>query len=565
MNSDVEKIKEKLSIVDVVGGYIQLQRAGSNFRARCPFHKEKTPSFMVSPERGSYMCFGCGERGDIFSFVQKIEGIDFPTALKQLAERAGVVLERRSISPEQTAQYKEKEERLREVCEAATVFFEAELKKRKDVEEYIHTRGVTEETRASWRIGYAPATWHALFEALTAQGFTKQEIIDAGLAARTQKEGGEERVYDRFRGRVMFPIADTTGHIIAFSGRFFEKMQGSKEEGEPAKYVNSPETDLFKKSKVLYGLDKAKGFIRKADCVLLVEGQFDVVLSHQSGLPFAVAVSGTALTGEHLNLLSRFSKRLVLSLDNDQAGIRAGLKSAAMAYELGFDVKIPTLTHGKDPADMARENPELLRAAVRTSQTAIEFFLGVLRSSARDERSYKQIVEAQVLPLISALNSKIDQEHFIQIAARKIGVSEDAVRQEVALKPKLSEESLDIEAQKPQQPTTTSAKAALAMLQFYFDHDQAMQERIKEVVGQAAYEESLEKNLPDAERFRFEFESFGKEVTETTNDLFLTIKRFKIKEDIENINKQLQMSGSSDPTLLKELIALKHMEQELRN
>lgn len=565
MNSDVEKVKEKLSIVDVVGGYVQLQRAGANFRSRCPFHKEKTPSFMVSPERGSYMCFGCGERGDIFSFVQKMEGIDFPTALKQLAERAGVTLERRTASPEHAAEHKQKEERLREVCEAATKFFEAELQKRKDVQEYLRTRGVTEDTRAAWRIGYAPASWHSLYEALGAQNFTKQEIMDAGLIARAQKEGAEERVYDRFRGRVMFPLADTAGHVIAFSGRFFEKMQGSKEEGEPAKYVNSPETELFKKSKVLYGLDKAKGFIRKADCALLVEGQFDVVLSHQSGLPFAVAVSGTALTMEHLNLLARFSKRLVLSLDNDQAGLRAGLKSTAMAYGAGFDVKIPILTHGKDPADMARENPELLRAAIRTSQTAIEFFLGALRPEARDERGFKQIVEAQVLPLVSALQSKIDQEHFIQIIARKIGVSEDAVRQEVAQKPKLSDEPLESEAVKPLHAAQPTSAHALAMLQFYFDTDQPMQERVKEVVGEAAYEESLEKNLPDAERFRFEFESFGKDTAQTTEDLIFTLKRSRIKEDIESINRQLQRTEGNDPMLLKQLIVLKRMEQELRN
>lgn len=562
MDSSVEKIKEKLSIVDVVSGYVQLQRAGGNFRARCPFHKEKTPSFMVSPERGTYMCFGCGERGDIFSFVQKMDGIDFPTALKQLAERAGVTLERNFV-PEQNAQHKEKEERLREVCEAATLYYIDELKKRTDVLKYLEARGVTEETIVSWRLGYAPASWRETCEHLQAKGFSKEDIADAGLAAKSEKKPGE--IYDRFRGRIMFPIADMSGHIIAFSGRFYEKVEGSREEGEPAKYVNSPETDLFKKSKVLYGLDRAKGFIRKADCILMVEGQFDLILSHQSGLPFAVAVSGTALTNEHLTLLSRFSKRLVLALDNDTAGLRAGIKSTAMAYAQGFDVKIPTLNHGKDPADMAKENPELLRAAIRTSQTAIEFFLAVLRPQARDERGFKQLVEAQVLPLIGSLQSKIDQEHFIAIVANQIGVSVDAVRSEVAKKPALSFEQVETESgvQAKTEPVS-SVMRSLAMLQFYFDKDEAMQTTLKNLVGEEAYAQSLETYLPEAEKFRFEFESLGGERQATAEALLLTIKRSKIRDQIEHVGVKLRQGGENSSELLRQLATLKREEQELR-
>jgi DNA primase len=564
MDSSVEKIKEKLSIQEVVGGYVPLQRAGHNFRARCPFHKEKTPSFMVSPDRGTYMCFGCGERGDIFSFVQKMDGIDFPTALAQLAERAGVVLERRA-SPEHTAQHKEKEEHLREVCEAATEFFIAELAKRKEVQDYLHTRGTTDETIASWRIGYAPASWDELSKHLESKGFTKNDIADAGLAAKSEKKPGE--IYDRFRGRIMFPIFDLNGKVIAFSGRFYEKVQGSREEGDPAKYVNSPETDLFKKSKILYGLDRAKGFIRKADCILLVEGQFDLVLSHQSGLPFAVAVSGTALTQEHLALLARFSKRLVLALDADEAGIRAGLRSTAMAYAHGFDVKIPTFVDAKDPADVARENPELLRAAVRTSQTAIEFFLGVLRQGAKDERAYKQLVEASVLPLIAALPSRIDQEHFARIVAQKIGVSEEAVRAELAKKPVSQNEA-------PQEDGATPApllaippfENAAAMLIFYFESDAARQEKIKTIMGAERYEELKKKYTDDAERFRFEFEALGSEHDKVAEALEFTLKRVLISEEIDEVRRKLHSTASGEEgALLARLNVLKRQELDLRN
>ena len=582
MDSDVEKIKDKLSIVDVVGGYVQLQRAGANFRARCPFHKEKTPSFMVSPERGTYMCFGCNERGDIFSFVQKMDGVDFGTALRQLAERAGVELTRRNV-PHETREHKEKEERLKEVCEAATVFFEEQLKKRKDVHDYVLGRGATDETIASWRIGYAPASWRELCDHLERKGFSKADVADAGLAIKSQKEDADGRVYDRFRGRVMFPISDLSGRVIAFSGRFFEKMEGSKEEGEPAKYVNSPETDLFKKSKILYGLDKAKGFIRKADCILLVEGQFDVVLSHQSGLPFAVAVSGTALTQEHLSLLSRFSKRLVLALDNDSAGLRAGLKSAAMAYAAGFDVKIPNFgpqqtsvaepatsersaqAPVKDPADLAKENPEALRAAVRGSKTAVEFFLEALRPQARDERSYKQLVELQVLPLIASLQSKIDQEHFVSIVANKLGVSSDAVRLEVAKRPAAATlEDEGVSAGAVPELSIDQIERAGAMLIFYCEADEGMQTRLKELLG-ARYEQIQQKYSGEAERFRFDFESLGEEKDVVRDALLAALNRQLIEEEIGTVNRELRAaSGAQAGELLKKLSNLKQREQELR-
>ena len=591
MDSDVEKIKEKLSIVDVVGGYVKLQRAGGNFRGLCPFHKERTPSFMVSPERGSYMCFGCNERGDIFSFVQKMDGVDFPTALKSLAERAGVTLSRRAFTP-QSPEHKEKEERLKEACEEATLFYIDELAKRADVLKYINGRGVKDDTRSSWRIGYAPASWSALSDHLVHKGFTKQEIADAGLAIKSER--GDDRIYDRFRGRIMFPIADLSGRVIAFSGRFFEKMEGSKEEGEPAKYVNSPETDLFKKSKILYGLDKAKGFIRKADCILLVEGQFDVVMSHQSGLPFAVAVSGTALTHEHLSLLSRFSKRLILALDNDSAGLRAGLRSTAMAYAAGFDVKVPNLggpviasantnsakelnqtfaelhspplASAKDPADLAKENPDALRAAVRNSKTAVEFFLEALRPQARDERSYKQLVELQVLPLIASLQSKIDQEHFAKLVADKLGVSVDAVRLEVAKRPAAAtteEEGVGVPAM-PELSIDQMERAG-AMLIFYCENEQDFQAQLKTLLG-ARYDMIKEKYSGEAERFRFDFEALGPEKDVVRDALLAMLNRQLIEEEIGALNRQLRAASPAEAAqLLTKLSALKQREQQLRN
>jgi len=430
MDSDVQQIKDRINIVDVVGQYVTLRRAGRSYSGKCPFHKERTPSFHVSPERGTYKCFGCGEGGDVFSFLQKMDGTDFPTVLKQLAEKAGIKLTPRTGARTTTPEQKEHDERLREVCGAAVAFFEHQLAARKDVLDYLKNRGVHDETIKTWRLGYAPAEWESLSKHLHSLGFNNNEIVDAGFALKSEKRPGE--IFDRFRGRIIFPIFDLAGQPIAVSGRFFEKVPGAKDDGgEPAKYVNSPETVLFKKSRTLYGLDRARANIRKLDCILLVEGQFDLILAHQSGLPFAVALSGTALTPEHLNILGRLSKRLVLALDADEAGVRSGLKSAYMALREGFDVKVPTFPAGQDPADLARENPELLKAAVRTSRTAVEFFLDALRPSARDARAYAKLVEASILPLVAAVASSIEREQYVRIIANKLGVSESAITAEL--------------------------------------------------------------------------------------------------------------------------------------
>ena len=571
MDSQVQEIKDKLSINEVVGQYVTLRRAGRNFVAQCPFHKERTPSFHVSPERGSYMCFGCGEKGDIFSFVQKIEGVDFVTALKQLAKQAGVELKQRQFNPHQ-AEDKNKEERLYDVCEEATVFFESVLKGRKDIQEYLKARGVHEDTIKAWRLGYAPASWEDASKHLLMKGFTQDEVVEAGLAARSERKPGE--VYDRFRGRVMFPLFDAGGKVIAFSGRFFEKVPGQSGEEEPAKYVNSPETILFKKSRVLYGFDRAKNFIRKADCILLVEGQFDVVLAHQSGLPFTVAVSGTALTPEHLSLLGRLSKRLVLALDGDTAGIRAGLKSSAMALQSGFDVKIPTFEGGKDPADLAKENPELLKAAVRTSKTAIEFFLDVLRRGAKDERAYKTLVQNQLLPLVHAMPSRIDQAHFVSIIARRLGVPEDAVRLEVA---KVRSTPVDMQeevsASVAADEALTPLERSVGMLLYRFDSDSAIQKKLEELLGKERLGEVALKLQPQAEKLRFEFDALG----ETSSDaaggeeegarveaLEHSIERAMLEEEMREVRQKLYNGEVGDGRLGQRLLELKKREQQLR-
>ncbi len=541
MDRQVQQIKDRTNIADVVGTYVQLRRAGRTFVGKCPFHKERTPSFHVSPERGTYKCFGCGEGGDVFSFIQKMDGIDFPTALRQLAERAGVKLDPQRFR-QKLPQEREKEERLREVCEEAVKFFEGELAKHQDIREYLKTRGVHSDTIAAWRLGYAPASWKSLCIYLKDKGFNSDEIVETGFALKSEKKPGE--IFDRFRGRIIFPLFDVAGQPIAVSGRFFPAQGGSAsggedEDREPAKYINSPETPIFKKSRVLYGLNRARGAIRKADCILLVEGQFDLILAHQAGLPFAVALSGTALTPEHLSILSRLSKRLVLALDADEAGVRAGLKSALMATAAGFDVKVPTFLPGKDPADLARENPELLKAAVRTSRTAVEFFLDVLRAGARDERAYKKLVESNVLPLVTSMGSRIEQEHFVALIAGRLGVSTEAVREEVArhkTRAVPAEPSLpEAQIQNIDSLLTPPQKKA-GMLVFHFGEESEVAQKLRALVGEPALARLKAELEPHAEELRLRFDAQVHEGTDEETiaadmlaDLSRQVERDRVK------------------------------------
>jgi DNA primase len=303
--NDVEKIKSALSIEDVISSYIKIDKAGMNFRARCPFHNEKTPSFYISPDRGSYYCFGCNAHGDIFSFVQNIEGLDFKGALKVLAERANITL---SYNFDQNSTEKDK---IFAILEDATRFYESELQKNSKAIDYLKKRGLSDETIKSFRIGYAPSDWNFIHKHLNSKKYSNDLIEKSGLIKRANENDG--RMYDRFRGRIMFPIEDSSGRIIAFSGRILE------DDGKSAKYINSPDTSVFDKSSTLFGLSKAKTDIRRLNYSILVEGQMDLIMSHQAEIRNTVASSGTALTSleigkegaiNNLGLIKRLSNNI---------------------------------------------------------------------------------------------------------------------------------------------------------------------------------------------------------------------------------------------------------------
>lgn len=415
MGSDVERIKERLDVAEVVSGYVKLDKAGASFKGRCPFHTEKTPSFFVSPVRQSYYCFGCGAKGDIFTFVQEMEGLSFREALKSLAERAGVELSNR---PEAARAKGEKEEIL-QALEIATQFFEEELRKSDLARKYVLSRGITEASVRKWRLGYAPAEWRSLYSHMLSLGLKREVLLKAGLIKNVQDSSGKEP-YDVFRDRIIFPLSHANGEIIAFSGRALAK------ETEP-KYLNSPDTVLFTKSEVLYGLDKAKEKIRKQNYAVLVEGQIDLVLSHQSGVENAVASSGTAFTLAHLERLKKLSKRIILAFDGDAAGKKAGEKAAELGISLGLEVKATELPEGMDPAELVRAGEENWRMVLKKSLPAIEVFLNQVILEEKDVRKSGLAIQRKILPLLTLLESSIERSHFVSLIAQRTGIKEEII------------------------------------------------------------------------------------------------------------------------------------------
>ena len=421
MSSPIEEIKKRVDIVDLVGSYLRLAKAGANFKAVCPFHNEKTPSFYVSPAREIFHCFGCNAGGDIFRFVSMIEGVEFPEALEMLAQRAGVVLRREN--PRLTSERK----RLLQLVEDATRYYQSELLKNNDVKEYLKSRGLTGETARSFRLGYAPDGWENILGHLKQKEYSSEEIEKAGLAiSRIQESGSGNRYYDRFRSRIMFPVSDSGARVVGFSGRIFNK------ETNEGKYINTPNTILYDKSRVLYLWDRARNDIRKENSCILVEGQMDALLSHQAGVLNVVATSGTALGPGHLALIGRLASKLLLAFDTDEAGQLASRRAFELSLESGFDVNIIEVPEGKDPADTVKENPELWIKAVSEAKPVIAFFLDNLKKKfSGDLYKLRWETKEAVFPYIARLADEIQKAHWVQEASKILELKEEPLWEEV--------------------------------------------------------------------------------------------------------------------------------------
>ncbi len=422
LNSPIEEIKSRLDIVEVIGSYIKLKKAGANYKAICPFHSEKTPSFFVSPARQIWHCFGCGAGHSIFDFIMKIEGVEFGDALRILARKAGVEL--KPMGPE-SAKWRTKRQRLYEICELAAKFFERQLgnsKKGKVAKEYLFKRSINEDSIKKWRLGWAPDAWRGLSDFLVSKGYKKEEVEKAGLVIKNE----EGRYYDRFRRRITFPIFDLHSQVIGFGGRVLKKSE------KEAKYINSPTTILYDKSRVLYGLDKAKVEIRRKDFCILTEGYVDVILGHQTGFANMVATSGTALGNHQLNILKRYSDNLFLAFDMDFAGDAATKRGIELAQSKGFNIKVIKLPEGKDPADVISENPEKFKELVDKALSILDFyFQNAFSQFDKDTPEGKREISKVLLPVIKRIPNKIEQSFWVQQLAKNLEVKEEDVEEEL--------------------------------------------------------------------------------------------------------------------------------------
>jgi DNA primase len=417
--STTDEIKARLNIVDVIGGYVRLEKSGIHWKACCPFHQERTPSFMVNEEKNMWHCFGCGKGGDVFAFIMEIEGLEFREALGMLAERAGVEL------PQYRGDRHDKEakDRTLEVLELATKFYEAQLQGKpgaSSIMPYLSGRGLSEESIRTFRLGYAPDGWRHLHDFLIGRGFRPEEMEQAGLVIRKEGSSG---YYDRFRDRIIFPIFDIIGRVIGYSARVAPGGDESQ-----AKYINTPETPVYHKSRALYGLYLAKQAMKQEGATIIVEGNVDVIAMHQAGLKNTVAVSGTALTVEQLSIMKRYGNEVKLFFDMDGAGQKAARRSAELALEQEMTVSIVALTSGKDAADIGKDDPEQLRASVAHTVSAPEYFLNrLLLKYDRTTSDGKRHITEEYAEFLRAVKNPIERAHWVKRLAQDIDMDEKVV------------------------------------------------------------------------------------------------------------------------------------------
>ena len=434
--SAVDDVKARLDIVEVVGSYVNLQKAGRSFKAPCPFHNEKTPSFYVNPDRQSWHCFGsCATGGDVISFVSRKENLDFMGALRLLAERAGVELQ--SEGPR-----RQEIKSLQDANEAAALFYHGLLQNSDRANAYIKERGLDSKTAGDFQLGYAPPGWNTLRDHLTSRGYAEAQLVEAGLLVE-----GERGAYDRFRDRLVFPIRDDRGRVVGLGGRV---LPGGEAESQPgAKYVNTPQTHVFDKGSLLYGLDRAKEAIRAAGAAVIVEGYMDVIAAHQFGHRNVVASMGTALTERQAALLQRFAERVVLAMDADEAGSAANLRAIQVVAAAdrptriagrarSLDIRVVALPRGKDPDELIRSSEaEAWPNAVDSARPVVDHLIAVVSAGLDllQPRDRSQLV-AEVLPAIADVTDPVLRAHYLQRLSRLARVSEDELRRELRRRPR---------------------------------------------------------------------------------------------------------------------------------
>ncbi|NLZ74859.1 DNA primase [Candidatus Falkowbacteria bacterium] len=424
--SQAEEIKSKLDIVEVIREYVPVKAVGANFQALCPFHNEKTPSFIISPDKQIWHCFGCGRGGDVFAFVMEKEGLGFMETLRLLAPKAGVVL--RYENPEKYS----KRNRIIDILELAGKYYAHVLTTSfgQKAREYLTSRGLQENTIKDWGLGYSPDSWDSLYKFLQARPlvgkkYTNEEILEAGLIIK--KEGGHG-YYDRFRDRIMFPIWNVNNNIIAFTARINPAKEKTEKMG---KYINSPQTSVYDKSRVLFALNKAKTAIKSADLAIVVEGQMDVISCHQHGFENVVASSGTALTSEQVALIKRFTKNVALCFDMDSAGQMAADRGIKEVLAQELNLKVIVLPEGKDPDEILRSNPEEFAQAIKEAKPMLEYYFEKISANLELEKLDNKIkVRDQMFVMIDLVKNKTESGYWLKKISEELDFSESDLREE---------------------------------------------------------------------------------------------------------------------------------------
>lgn len=419
--SDIDEVKSRLNIVDIVGARVTLKKAGRNFKGLCPFHNEKTPSFMVSPDRQVFHCFGCGKGGSAIDFVMEYEHLDFYEALETLADRVGVKLTHvYGDSPEHKLR-----EQLYEINKKAADYYHYLLTKHPLGQKamlYLKNRGVTDKAIVTFGLGYSPNSWDGLYSYLKKKGYADELMEKAGLVLRRNQFGSGRGYYDRFRGRVMFTLRDHRGSVCGFSGRVLDPTE------KEAKYINTAETPVYVKSNMLFGLDVTKDAIAKANEAVVMEGELDVISSFQAGIGNVVAIKGSALTEGHVVLLKRFCERIVFCLDSDMAGDAASRRGIEIADKAGLDMRVCAIPSGKDPDEAARDNPAALKKAIKDATPVYDYFLSSVAKRYDITSAFgKKKAAEELLPVIAKIDNTIVQAHYVKKTAEALNVSEETV------------------------------------------------------------------------------------------------------------------------------------------
>src|SRR3989344_2282337 len=413
----IEEVQRKTDIVDLISQYVTLKKSGRNFKALCPFHEEKTPSFMVSAERQIFKCFGCQEGGDAFAFLMKKEAMEFGEALRYLADKAGIEL--KQYQPTQNQKHKEK---LLAINHLASEYYHYLLNQHKSgtkALQYLLKRGISKTSIKTFKLGFAPLAWEGLAKYLhNKKGYSLEELEAAGLSIK-----GEKGFYDRFRGRVMFTLFDLRSRVVGFAGRVMEK--------DP-KYINTPETEIYHKSQVLYGLETTKEAIKKANKAVVVEGELDAISSYQAGVKNVVAIKGSALTSEQIDLLKRFTDNLALALDADAAGDAAARRGIELAEAAGMNIRVINLKYGKDPDECAQHSSRLWKDSVDQAVPIYDYLIASAKKRfGTDTPEGKRQISEEVARVLSTISNQVVKAHYIKKLAEVLDVGEAAVAAEV--------------------------------------------------------------------------------------------------------------------------------------